>query len=391
MKTTKLLSLLLALCMIVSVISIGVVASSAAEVKEEYSALAADPEDPPAADVEEGSDDETDTLTPGEGDGDSEGDDTADTIDSLDPFWASISANGVLDVTDDEYLKLQTLAVDHYSDSGDFFFYPMTCFASQPVSNGSVDLYLFLTGYSDERIERDTEGMSVDEILLYHTRDRWLTIFTIFTDNYGNQEIMKAAPLNPETVKTLEEAPETLDDPWILFEKHEDTSDAAVFNALEAYDGMKLSYLADVGKLFLGNQRRLLCYGTGNSGDPKTALYIVDITEDYENNTAEVTRVAFFDLFEYVPTQAEIEEFVNGYTIPTSTTITSTSTATSTGSSGGKTDSGSSSGSSSSGANTSSKSPNTGVPNVVVFVMMIALIAFLGSCVSVKQIVKKHD
>ena len=122
----------------------------------------------------------------------------------------------------------------------------------------------------------------------------------------------------------------------------------AVKEALTGYKEIKLDYIADLASRINGAEEdyRFLCYGTKDSG---TDLYVVEVHDGLDS--AEITKVSLFDLSAYAVSPKPAEK----------------------------------------GADNSLKSPQTGNSGVAAVMALLLFLGLFGACVSVKQIVKKHD
>lgn len=366
MKTKRLLSFILVVCMVLSVFAVGIVSTYAADV-----------ENTPAEGVEYAPEDTEREYT---------------------YWWATYPAwfadFGMLDNNWSEY---RSLIEDYYIDKidlDDYSFFPFYIIASQSGTEGTIDALLCVTSYSTEKMKLDKIGMDSVQEFYYHYRSALLSVFTVFTDNSGNKRIINAEFIDPEKIIKPDNIPEGGNTPWIITDKQTESVNDLYNYTLKNYDGMKLSFISEIGELMKGiyntGKALLLCYGTDASGT--TDLYVVEIQVDDKNtsydtsdDTAEITDVSFLNLSEYVSSQAEINELINKTNNNTGnedetqnnteSNANSQNESISAESSGTTNDSSSSSGSSTTtGSSASATSPKTGQEETIVFVMLGVMI-----------------
>lgn len=243
--------------------------------------------------------------------------------------------------------KSSTLASDQYTNDEkkifssamknktDALYLPSQVIAKQNDDSGTY--YAYLTSVTVLTTDSDDFFDSL----------RW-EITTIFVDKQGNSKLLNSVAVDPVDIKTTDKAP----DGWTVSAKSPQADDlkyfsSAVEQALTGYKDVKLDYIAELASQINGAEinRRFLCYGTKDS---KTDLYVVEIHDGLVS--AEITKVSLFDLSSYAVSPKPADK----------------------------------------GADNSSKSPQTGYTDMVMLLMMIALVAFLGACVSAKQLVKKN-
>lgn len=297
MKAKKILSLVLALCMVLSVLSAGFVVANAAETENPTDANAAETEntggDKLAANVEPseeayaGANTDTDENTD-----ENVGDSSTIWYGGID-YTDSISA-------EDTLLYLNVLE-QHYSNYKNFIFIPTQVIATQDVSGGTVQAVLALTSHSKEAREKATKGMSDEQKLIYSLTDYWYTVFTFYKDSKGKLSLLKYVIIDPSDVKTLDKNTQNANAPWVIKEQQGSSLDENVNAALKNYTEMSLTPIADVAVEMNRDYKRLtykyLCYGTVNG---KTNLYVVTLKPVENSTDYEVTDVAYFDINQYI-------------------------------------------------------------------------------------------
>lgn len=252
MKITKVMSLILALCLMLTVLGIGVVSASAEEADETPAAVGADASE-------------------------------AEAVDESDSGAWEFSDIAADNCTADEKAIL-TKALDGIGGAN---FEPKDVIATQLVSGTN---YAFLCKVTP---------VVVDPV------SHW-SIVTVYADLEGNAELINTVDIDPADPKTTENAPEEESGAWVSTQK--DTPAAvpdAVSDALANNDGVALSPIAVLGtQLVAGTNYRILCYGTTSTATPKTNLYVVDVYVDI-NGEGEITSVSVFDLKAYVTVPVE--------------------------------------------------------------------------------------
>ena len=374
MKTTRILSMILALCMVISVISIGAVSASAAEVEDEYAAVAAKLDDltekistledaptgvisetgdnEPSGDVTDVTEAPTETATTAETQAETIAPaDIARTDDNSNAGTARwrTSLGYVCSINDFKIISPVTQDLLH---NDDFDFFPSHVIATLDISGGTC--YAFLCSFceSSKKIERDSAGMSEDEKTAYKTEHTlygdWWEVLTVFVDSENNSKLIGREKIEITDIKTLEKSP---DRAWNITVKG--ARQLLVDydqKALDNYTDLKLDAIAQLGiQDRPGDLIRLLCYGTKDS---KTDLYVVDIQDN--DGVQEVKTVSVFDLDAYTTTPEEVSEQTSG-------------------------------------ANASPKSPNTGHTDAATLMMILFVMAAFGAGVSVYNLKRKED
>lgn len=286
MKAKKILSLVLALCMVLSVLSAGFVVANAAETGELYDEIAANVE--PNAEAYAGANTDTD-----------------ENVGEASSVWTG-TFDCEVTLTKDEQKKYLALILDHYADSDDFGFLPAQIIATQDVSGGTLKSLITWTSYSDAKMEQLTVGLTQEQKERFKLLSVWYTIFTIFEDSKGNLTLLKAVIIDPSDVKTLDKNTQNANAPWVIKEQPGSSKYTAYdFNrALKDYTEISLTPIANIATEFdeetLPLSFKYLCYGTVNG---KTNLYVatIDFTDDTYSDV-EVTDVAYFDINQYMTT-----------------------------------------------------------------------------------------
>lgn len=368
MKTKKILSLILALCMVMSVISVGILSASAAEIENDANVSADDTE----IDV-------TVTWKP--------------TIKSV-------------YVGDDDLNAVSGLLKTYY-DQDTYNLVPVQVVATQTVS-GTNYACLCSCAWTEEYALRMYDlAKYVDKTWLKYNMC-WYDILTVFVDNEGNAKLLSSKKINVNDIKTVENAPERGAGAWnIVAKASEDDFDyydfePAVIEALDGNVGLKFDIIAELGTIEDNSvtKYRCLCYGTTSAANPTTNIYVVDLL--VEDDKAEITDIACFDLEAYVTTKTVDPTEPNDGSGSTNETQTATeapnNNQTATEASDGKgtnttsqanssngVKSGSSGGTtsvtstgSSSGSASSSTSPKTGQSETVAFIMLGVLLLSAG-------------
>ncbi len=369
MKFSRTIALILALCMVMSVLATGMFTASAAE--DETTPAEAVTESTEAVEKSTTETDASEQAT----------ESSAEVNDGQNDYWwkTTFAAwTSVNDLSDEDEAKYSALIEDHYTDKDDYYFFPRIIIASQSGSEGTIDALLCLTGFSEKKQDWDMLGMTTDEKWYYNGRSAWLTVFTIFTDNNGNKRIIKAEKIDPEKMSKSNSTPEGGNAPWIITDKQTKSAQDYQNNAIKNYESMELSYISEIGELFNGwdntGKELLLCFGTNTSGEKKTDLYLAEIQKErndagdgFSDDTAELTSVSFFDLTKYVPSQAEIDNLIN----KNSNNTGNSDKAQNNSDSNANTNNVSTT---STGSNASATSPKTGQEDTIVFVMLGVMI-----------------
>ena len=288
MKKRKILSFALALSMAASVICGGVASASAAEAEEA-------PAEATAAAQEKTAEEVAAEVLDGK---------VSDAVNATDSIWISFPQTAF------DLSALQTAAFlktiqDNYSDKDDFIFLPASVIATRSVSGGTIYAVLCLTSYSKQGLERKEQGLDELQKLVLLLKNNWFTIFSIYEDTAGNQQILKAGIIDPEKIAVLDKSAADANAPWSITEKKGEvpsTLEAGISSLLASYETMRLTYIASVGVLSPGNEYRYLCYGTPATGEARTNLYVVSMTVSEEKS--EITDVSPFDLNSYTEAEA---------------------------------------------------------------------------------------
>lgn len=267
MKMTKVLSLILALSMVLTVFGIGIISASAAE-DEEPAPVAAEAPKEVAVDATE-----AETTPPETGDVSTTG------------AWefSGVAADNCTQEEKDIFTKA-------LSDIGGASYEPKDVIATQTVAGTN---YAFLC---------------VTTPVVPNAESHW-SIVTVYADLEGNAKVINVADVDPASLSTLDNAPEAGDGAWTSKAK-EKTADVpqTVSDALANNDGIALSPIAILGtQLVAGTNYRILCYGTTATAEPQTNLYVADVYEAVDG-TAEITAVSVFDLAAYVTPDIEEDE-----------------------------------------------------------------------------------
>lgn len=279
MKRTKLVSLILAVCMVLSVFMIGIASVSAAEEQENNSAVATDTI---GAD-EEGTTTETTDK--------SEKDEA--TVGATDNSWV-FDPVSYYNLSDGDAID-RMLAMSAATDSKYFKYNVVQIIATKPVSGTKKLDYVFLC----YRYNKDARTVS-----LVGPQYAWEIITVKYSKTSNSYLRDKAETIDISNVKTASKAPED----WVSTSKTPDAETLAelpnlVSKALTSYSNPKLNMIAQLGTQ-TGDEtnRRFLCYGTKDS---KTNLYVVDVNE--KDDQAQVTKVSYFDLASYVPATSTVD------------------------------------------------------------------------------------
>ena len=297
MKAKKILSLVLALCMVLSVLSAGFVVANAAETDNPTDANAAETEntggDKLAANVEPSEEAYAGANTDTD-------ENTDENVGDSSTFWYGDKDYTSTLSSEEISLYLYTLE-QHYSNYKDYTFTPTQVIATQSVSGGTVQAVLALTSHSPEVAEKATKSMSQEQKLIYSITDFWYTVFTFYKDSKGNLSLLKYVIIDPSDVKTLDLNTQNANAPWVIKEQQGSSRSASVIAAIQSYSAISLTPIASIAiemnRDYENITYKYLCYGTVNG---KTNLYVVTLKPVENSTDYEVTDVAYFDINQYI-------------------------------------------------------------------------------------------
>ena len=134
-------------------------------------------------------------------------------------------------------------------------------------------------------------------------------VVTVFAATDGSVQLVGTVDIDPADVKVKNDSADAETGAWSSAAKQTGAPlPTAVFDALNSGDGMDFVSIAVLGtQPVSGTNYRILCYGTTVTAQPKTDLYVVDVYENIQG-TAEVTSVAKFDLEAYIAAPKPVEE-----------------------------------------------------------------------------------
>ena len=270
MKAKKILSLVLALCMVLSVLSAGFVVANAAETEKTGG-------DKLAADLD------TNANT-NVGDGENA---TA---------WITGSSYRQKTLSEEEANTYKELLIKNYADSADYNFFPLTIIGSQAADGGNIKALLCFTTVSDSKRAADTAGKNEEELNKYALTSSWYFIFSFYESSTGKKTLLDGAVINPADIKILDKNTENANSPWVIKSTEGVFPDDKVIAAMNAYTELDLQFIASIADeidttLEKTGNYKYLCYGSANN---KTNLYVVSV--HVGDDAAEITDVAIFDL-----------------------------------------------------------------------------------------------
>ncbi len=343
MKTKKILSMILALCMIISFFAVGVVSTNAAESEDEPVMGVEDSTEPEFEDPTSEST-ETPTQEPTE-------------VLSGDGKWKFKNVYNFEMYDGDPFI----VSAEKAAKDSKYYDYTFVHIIAKKEVSGIKRFDYVLLGY---KYNKDPRFISA-----FGYNYNWDIVTVKYAKTSDSYLTAKSETIDIADVKTTDKT----SDVWSITAKSTDKDDMiggeelpdAVCAALTNYSDVKLDMIAQLGAQELdGTNRRFLCYGTKDS---KTELYVVDTHE--KDDIAEVTKVSLFDLSAYAP-DSTLTDYANELADKTeelkksnesnqssqNTTITTTGSSTNGGSSA------------------SATSPKTGQEDTIVFVMLGVMI-----------------
>lgn len=348
MKFTRTISLILALCMVMSVLATGMFTASAAESEDKAPVEVA--------------------------------------AKNYDDMWLPRVGDSECTATQLETFKLATEGL--YSN---YVVLPMQVIATKAGTSGIDMAYLTYFSYSKKTFDMFSRNGWSDTELLYN--GYWWMIITVHLTYKNNVASWNSQyKIDLDNIETIKDGPKEHLWKCLGQEPSEEINkelEMGINLALSNDTDMIFSVCELLGtkeKKGAGKDCRTLCYGTPKSDNTKTDLYIIDVHLEEEN--PEVLSMEVFDLDKYAYFRDDTEEEVEGTEtsdnsetatednkgVATNTDATSNTQKDSNNSSNAQNTGSTSTSTTSTGSSASATSPKTGQEDTIVFVMLGVMI-----------------
>lgn len=302
MNKTKILSIILTLCMTVSLFAVAMVSASASDNTEEgtsVEATEATEEASAEAPTEPATEAATEPATEADEKNDSKWRGTLTASLNLTGEESVIftRANGGLKKEDLTFIPMDVVAVQ--TSSGKTYAYLTAIFDSCKSEKEDLERKKKAWGdsiYSDPEImEEYTEAQKEYFEKLADAVTWW--VYTVNVNSAGNSALVGKVRIDFDDIKTSDRS----SDGWIVTSKEPDPKkiekiSSEAKNAIANYNDIDLKIIAQIAEKKLNNKSdfMFMCYGTKDS---KTDLYVVEV---HETDTApEITKVSMLDLSAY--------------------------------------------------------------------------------------------